>query len=463
MTVSIEVCFPWGRAHATPWGRHPNEGAVEWPPAPRRLLRALFAAWKTREPDLAEGVVLSLLEKLAVPPTYGSDEVRAGSTRHYLPDDRHTSGRDRNLALDAFVSCRTDRGLIVSWDCELTDDEHDAFTQLVAAIPFLGRADSIVQIGLTDATTGDRPLQWAPLDADDGTATDEIVDLLVVDSPLDVEALTATPAAVRSTKRLTPASSRVISYKLTGGEQRPASGGRARRRARKPPTAIRFLLDGRSNPHPHQSLSVAHLLRQAAMKIGPDQSSTLSGRQSVSTRRQDQHRHAHYLVFATETSRLDTAVIWAPEGLDDDHVRRLTALQWLRSNHLKEVPPMRTIVEGVGDIESVAPELCGPARVWRSTTPFSITRYPKDERPLEDHVAEQVQAELARRALAPGTVTVSTNPDWRKFRRHRPGGRSMRSARPARQVAIEFDETVTGPVAIGALSHFSLGLFLPGA
>ena len=40
----IEIHSPAGRFHATPWGRHVNEGAVEWPPSPWRFLRATGAA-----------------------------------------------------------------------------------------------------------------------------------------------------------------------------------------------------------------------------------------------------------------------------------------------------------------------------------------------------------------------------------------------------------------------------------
>ena len=32
--TTIELTFPAGRYHATPWGRHVNEGAVEWPLLP---------------------------------------------------------------------------------------------------------------------------------------------------------------------------------------------------------------------------------------------------------------------------------------------------------------------------------------------------------------------------------------------------------------------------------------------
>ena len=48
MPVIIKLRFPGGRYHATPWGRHVNEGAVEWPPSPYRLVRALYDAWKRK-------------------------------------------------------------------------------------------------------------------------------------------------------------------------------------------------------------------------------------------------------------------------------------------------------------------------------------------------------------------------------------------------------------------------------
>jgi len=32
--LTIELRFPAGRYHATPWGRSANEADVEWPPSP---------------------------------------------------------------------------------------------------------------------------------------------------------------------------------------------------------------------------------------------------------------------------------------------------------------------------------------------------------------------------------------------------------------------------------------------
>lgn len=465
MTLAIEVRYPWGRVHATPWGRHTNEGAVEWPPAPRRILRALYATWATRHPDLDPETVHRLLDRLTEAPTYGTDEVRRGSTRHYLAADRHTAASyDRDLAIDAFVSCRPDRGVVVQWECELETDEHEALAQLVPSVPFLGRADSICEMDLTEARIEDRPIQWTPLQPND-SADGEVTDLLKATSPLDVEALVETPAQVRSSKRLQPRGSVSVTY-LAHQADREAEAEAARRRPRRTVTAVRFLLDGRAEVQRHQSVALSHLLRQAALSRHGIPSLTLAGKDEHGNRLSQQHSHAHYLVFAPNTGSfegaggLDTAVVWAPGGLSEEEVRSLTRIDRLVSGYLKEVPAQRLVVEGVGAIGDVAPELCGPSRVWRSMTPFAITHYPKDRRPLEQHVAEQVVEELARRQLPHAEVSIEDR-DWRRFRRHRPDGRSMSEARPGRHVRLDFEEPQAGPISLGALSHFSLGLFMP--
>lgn len=65
--IAISFTFLAGRYHATPWGRHVNEGAVEWPPSPWRILRALVAVWKRTVPELAREQVEPILRALVVP------------------------------------------------------------------------------------------------------------------------------------------------------------------------------------------------------------------------------------------------------------------------------------------------------------------------------------------------------------------------------------------------------------
>ncbi|MFZ2345189.1 MAG: type I-U CRISPR-associated protein Csb2, partial [Candidatus Microthrix parvicella] len=60
MSLNVQVSFPLGRYHATPWDRHVNEGAVEWPPSPWRMVRALIAVWHDRCPELDQADVVQV-------------------------------------------------------------------------------------------------------------------------------------------------------------------------------------------------------------------------------------------------------------------------------------------------------------------------------------------------------------------------------------------------------------------
>ena len=79
--------FPAQRYHATPWGHHVNEGLVEWPPSPWRIIRALLATGYTKlgwqqVPD----EMRQLVEALAAhEPTYRLPPATLGHTRHYMP------------------------------------------------------------------------------------------------------------------------------------------------------------------------------------------------------------------------------------------------------------------------------------------------------------------------------------------------------------------------------------------
>ena len=51
--------------------------------------------------------------------------------------------------------------------------------------------------------------------------------------------------------------------------------------------------------------------------------------------------------------------------------------------------------------------------------------------------------------------------DWRRFRRGRPRRGEQGQNRPATPLRLIFTESVKGPLALGGLSHFGLGLFKP--
>jgi CRISPR-associated protein Csb2 len=80
--TTLVLTFPLRRYHATPWDRHVNEGAVELPPSPWRLLRMLYAVSQIRCPDIPEPIGHQLLSDLAVPPTFYVPAHNISHSRH---------------------------------------------------------------------------------------------------------------------------------------------------------------------------------------------------------------------------------------------------------------------------------------------------------------------------------------------------------------------------------------------
>ena len=145
--VTIVIEFPARRYHATPWDAHVNEGRIEWPPSPWRLLRALLAVgynklgWSSG-PDDTSASVLAKLSR--VMPRYSVPLATDAHTRHYMPTREKTS-----KVFDAFIRfSRSDARLLVHFDVELTDEERDGLSRMVEGLSYLGRAESWAEASL---------------------------------------------------------------------------------------------------------------------------------------------------------------------------------------------------------------------------------------------------------------------------------------------------------------------------
>src|SRR5438270_4153191 len=124
MPIIFKLTFPAGRYHATPWGRHVNEGVPEWPPSPWRLLRALVAVWKRTCRELPEEQVRRVLTPLVTPPRFHLPPHKVAHTRHYMPWEKKGPA-DRTLVFDTFVAVGRKEPLYFDWpDATLAlDDE----------------------------------------------------------------------------------------------------------------------------------------------------------------------------------------------------------------------------------------------------------------------------------------------------------------------------------------------------
>jgi len=111
--------------------------------------------------------------------------------------------------------------------------------------------------------------------------------------------------------------------------------------------------------------------------------------------------------------------------------------------------------------------MLGPARHWRSATPFVPPRHAKIRRGRWCELPhEQLALGLSQLDLPP--CTIEPMPEclldgrslgWYQFRRHRSGGGGAQGQGHGFGFKIEFEQPVIGPIALGYGAHFGLGRF----
>ncbi len=177
MTV-IELRFPTGKWHATPWGRQVNEGAVEWPPAPWRLLRALIAVWHHKCRDVPEEKMRQLVDTLSAAPVYRLPPTSHGHTRHYMPThDKKTK------IFDTFIALAPETPVLIGWpEVTLDASQRELLDRLARSLSYFGRAESWVIARLGNET--EFSANAAPMN---GTGVDESQELVRLLTPIDAE------------------------------------------------------------------------------------------------------------------------------------------------------------------------------------------------------------------------------------------------------------------------------------
>lgn len=471
MATTIVVRFVLGRYHATPWGTHVNEGRVELPPSPWRLLRALYSVWKTRTPELSEASVHAVLTKLGEPPTYFVPPYRLAHTRHYYPDTKHRSGAlSIDLTLDAFAVLDRDAELGIRWPLDLDVDEGGVLARLSASLPYLGRADSLCEARLDNSWCMNGHAICEPQDVESATASaTPAVQLLAPTLPLDMEALTRRPAEVRSANLRFPGGTRFVAYpRLQEAARIPVSP----RASAKPVEAVRFSITQTVLPPETDAVALADHFRQSAVSSSNRLRGDVHRRSALAGKDEGEnalmgHRHAHYFALANSDRRLEEVAVWAPGGLASDEFEALARVQSLWGpRRVGDECVIDVRMSAYGDEAHVLDDLVGCSRHWRSKTPFAPARHGRRSQEWTTFLANEVQRELAYRGLpAADTVVVSTRErDWREFVRYRPSRRfagDARSSPPAAFLELTFSNRVRGPIALGHLAHFGLGLFTP--
>ncbi len=406
--------FPGRRYHATPWGHHVNEGQIEWPPSPWRLLRALIATGYTTLQWPGDGLpplACSLIGKLAsVLPRYRLPPGAGTHSRHYMPQAKFKKGRENTtLVFDTWV--QVDSGaLTITWDVTLNDDETLLLSKLAERLGYLGRSESWVLARLG------QPDKLLPGDNDCFSCDGEQVpgrewEQVPLMAPLSVERygrwrqtaldaeLAKLPAVDAANKRLSEKNALEQRRKLEnsyppdliaclqtttdglrklGWSQPPGSERifywrrvnaldvgvpKVVRKAVSAPLVEAMLLsmattsgNNHALPPITRTLPQAELLHRALVKAacrqGEMPSKVLTGRDESRKPLAKPHHHAHLLPLdLDDDGHLDHILIWAPMGLD---ASAQAAVRAVRTTFTKRgVGPLRLALVGFGNLSEL--------------------------------------------------------------------------------------------------------------
>ena len=210
--------FPGGRYHATPWGHHVNEGLIEWPPSPWRLLRALIACgyaklgWE-EVPESGRRLIESLAATL---PRYRLPRGTIAHSRHYMPTGVLDKGREKTtLVFDAWADVG-DGAMAIRWECSLDPDARALFENLAVHLGYLGRSESWVSAESIDDDAALPPGtdSWPHREEEQGETGWEQVSLMAAEVPESYRTWRAAAVAEALEQFPLPGGKRKIPIKL---------------------------------------------------------------------------------------------------------------------------------------------------------------------------------------------------------------------------------------------------------
>jgi CRISPR-associated protein Csb2 len=473
--IALALRFPTGRYHATGWDHHVNEGTVEWPPSPWRILRALVsAAWRSGLGVQARPVI----EALFGLPVYHLPPATAGHTRHYMPTHGNTT-----LVFDSFRAVHPDQELVVAWpELDLDPSQRATLQALLPHIAYLGRAESRVEIRLLSEFSGPWHARPGP-----GLRLPAVGNLPPhpggkIKLPATLwEALHAETGSLHKEAWSMPPGMRWADYEV---KEPPLPRNRTMARDEKQPVLAWFALASRVHARVTATLPVAERIRAALMSRSRQGEvhahPVFSGKDAEGTPLVgDQHAY----VLPTDEDGdgfLDHCLVYARFGFDPRARQALESLRLVHSVRDAADDDLRMVLLGLWEEQELAQlpappqqryRYAGPSKVWQSVTPFFLPRHPKQRASgLKHGPEEQLRWCLARAGLPeprsvvelPGRersdVPDPNAPPWYRFRAQRRGGGSLGLDQPF-AFRIEFFDVIRRPIALGYAAHQGLGLF----
>lgn len=473
----IELQFPAGRYHGTPWGRNVNEGEVEWPPSPYRLARALVDVWKRRKSDWPEARLHPLLEALSAPVRFHLPPASAAHTRSYLSSNERDPTK-KQLVFDAFVVLERNTKVLMGLDCDVETDAVRDLETLLAEFNYLGRSESWIRAKITKRLS---TVKWNCLPMFGNTSFQDgesvrVACLLPRDGydklPYVPETYDWVQAVCLTTKDLLgegwsdPPALQWVDYTRRADALRP-SPGRRLPHLRTQFCCAKYALSSKVLPRVQDTVPFAERVRTHLMGIhkrirnnDPALVSPLFSGKGSDGKPLGGHRHVFYRPLDEDgDGRLDHLLVHAVDPFNNSE---LTALDRLCSVWQPDRRPDINLV-----LVALSAEVPGlRSSRWVSATPFVTSRhYRKGRGTYEEWLSGEIARECAFHKLPsptevqwiPHNLNTSRPTRWMEFVRSRKNRPPLRG----HGCILIFDKPVSGPFALGSGCHFGLGLFVP--
>lgn len=431
---TIEFTFPAHRYHATLTGTHVNEGRVEWPPSPWRLLRTFLAIGYTRlQWDQPPEAAIELLRQLAATlPAYrlsdGCDGVESHS-RHYMPIIEGKKEKTTKV-IDAFLRLPKQSSLLVHYDVKLGSQAEQILQSVIRAITYLGRAESWADARIIEEQCPDE--KWFQPLTEEGTNASQLrllaplpqseyerwradaiqraVDQetaskgkkvspaarkkLEAPFPLDlIDCLSWDTAEVRKFRWSRAPGTKEVLYSTPSTMLRKSVSSFRSSPTKSVEAALVALAIDREKasrlPLMSRCLPQAEAMHAALVRILTQDlhahSDAIIGRTVDGKPLQKNHQHAHFVPLNLQgDGSLDHMLIHAPMGLDDAAQQ---AIRRLRFTWAKDIPRIVLRWIGFGSLEEIGQQIhggsdrllpvLGKSTVLHSETPYVPSRHLK--------------------------------------------------------------------------------------
>lgn len=422
--IILSFTFPARRYHATPWDAHVNEGRIEWPPCPWRLLRGLLSVGYTKLGwlEAPSDAAVSLIRKLqAVDPSYALPVATESHTRHYMPT------RDKTAKVfDAFLRFESDDAqLLVRYDVDLNDEERGCLAELAKGMTYLGRAESWVEASLltddvasdimlnddwciANSTSGGRPVRLLAAHSENdfqdwrseaialATCQLEAVEIekalakgkeptAAVLNQIPEKAAASLPIDLLNSLQWEtnrwqdngwplPPGSRWVTYHVQENAfsrkpVTPLSIARPQRRV----DAVLLAVDGNGKSGtvrpllkralPLMEVIHATAVQKSSKQLGFGNVPELTGKDNAGTPLRG-HQHAHFLPLSLYgDEKIDHVLVWCRDGFSKSAIASLGAIRWAYS---KGIADLSINMAGMGAIDEVLTQLERISRVRKN-------------------------------------------------------------------------------------------------